>query len=189
MTESLPPPDDVSVASARPDGVRTLVVADFSATSAALSAYERLTTAAEGGQIDIEGAVVVSKAVDGTLTFHETTDRSTRRGMTWGAVGGAVVGVLFPPTILGSAMVAGIIGAGVGKGVKAARTRQVADDVHHAIDPGHTGVVALVSDPYGPELTAALAGANRVLTRAVEDADMSSITAAAAQAQSEARPG
>lgn len=162
--------------------VTTLVVADFDDTTTALAAYQALTALDSSGRVRIEGAVVVAKAADGALTVAESTDRSTGRGATWGAIGGAVIGVLFPPAILGSTVVAGMIGAAIGKGAQVAQKRRLADELHYSIDPGHSGLVALVSDPDAVELGAALTKANRVVRTGVKDADAASIRAVARQA-------
>lgn len=179
--------DDVSVADSRTDGTQTLLVADFADTAAALEAYEALQAIEATGRVAIEGAVVVSKAADGTLTVQETTDSSPGRGARWGAIGGAVIGLLFPPSILGSAVLAGIIGAAIGKGVKVAHSHRLADELHYSIDPGHSGLVALVSDPDAVEIAEATKKATRIVRKTVEDTAVTSIRTAAQQAESEAR--
>ena len=47
--------------------------------------------------------VVVKRDADGNLEVQKTTDPSTRRGLGWGVVGGVVLGVIFPPSIIASA--------------------------------------------------------------------------------------
>lgn len=168
-------------------GGATVLVADFLQTEAALAAYQALAGLAADGVVEVEGAIVVAKAPDGTLSVVESADGRTGRGAAWGAVGGAVVGVLFPPAILGSAVVAGVIGAALGKGSSLAHRRQRADELAYAIDPGHCGLVALVSDAADPQVGTALATATRVLRTPVQGSAVSTIRDTAQQAVDQSR--
>jgi uncharacterized membrane protein len=169
------------------DGVYTLVIADFADADTALQAYELLKSAEDGRTVDVEGAIVVSRSVDGKLEVQHATEHSTRRGATWGAIGGAVLGVIFPPSIIGSAVVAGIVGAAVGKGANLHNKRRLAEDLQYAIDPGHSGLVALVSDPEAEKIAKALAKADRIVRKAVDDVAVAEIRDAAKDAEREVR--
>ena len=97
------------------DGAYTLLVADFNDTDAAWEAYELLKSLEDGRHIELESVVVVKRGDDGQLEIQKATDHSTRRGLGWGLVGGVVLGVIFPPSIIGSAVVLGAAGAATGK--------------------------------------------------------------------------
>lgn len=188
--ESSQTPDttgDESVIGAVTDGVYALIVADFADTEAALEAYDLLKEIEDGRTLSVEGAIVVAKSTDGELTVQHATDHSTRRGAAWGAVGGAVLGVIFPPSILGSALVVGLIGAAVGKGRTRHHKNELAQELHDAIDPGHSGLVALVSDPGAVEIQKALEKADRIVRKAVDDVAVADIKAAAKDAEDEVR--
>ena len=103
------------VAAALSDGAYTLFVADFSDTERAWQAYEALKSVEDGRSVEIEGVLVVKREADGTLEVQKATDHSTKHGLKWGLVGGVALGVLFPPSILGSAAVLGAAGAAAGK--------------------------------------------------------------------------
>ena len=75
------------------------------------------------------------------------TDHKTRNGFLWGAVGGAVIGLIFPPTILAAAVGVGIAGAAVGKAGNVMMKSEVADELASVITPGTSGIVALVASP------------------------------------------
>ena len=85
------------------DGAYTLFVADFSDTDTAWTAYEALLAAEDGATVEIEGVLVVKRNAEGKLDIQKATDHSTKTGLKWGVVGGVVLGVLFPPSILASA--------------------------------------------------------------------------------------
>lgn len=179
--------EDADVVAAMTDGVYTLLIADFADTDSALQAYELLKSAEDGRTVDVEGAIVVSRSTDGELEVQHATEHSTRRGATWGAIGGAVLGVIFPPSIIGTAVVAGLVGAAVGKGRNVQNKHRLAEDLQDAIDPGHSGLVALVSNPEAEKLVKALEKAERIVRKAVDDVAVEEIRSAAKDAEREIR--
>jgi uncharacterized membrane protein len=151
------------------DGATTLFVADFDDTGTAWEAYEALKSLEDGRHFAIDGVVVVARDTDGNLEVQEATDHSTKRGMTWGLVGGAALGLLFPPTIIGSAAALGAGGAALGKARQVHHRHDLEKDLEQAIAPGHSGIVALVSDPGAVEIRDALVRANGIVESAVTD--------------------
>lgn len=182
------PADDVEIDAALvSDGAYTLIVADFNDTDAAWEAYEFLKEIEDGATVEIEGAVVVKRDADGNLEVQKTTDHSTRRGLGWGVVGGVVLGVIFPPSIIASAVVLGAGGAAVGKAREVHHKKEIAEQLQDAIDPGHSGLIALVSDPGEVKIRKAIEKANRVYESAVDKAVAADIKAAAKEADAEAK--
>ena len=166
------------------DGAYTLLVADFNDTATALEAYEALKEVEDGATVEIEGVLVVARNADGDLEVQKVTDHSTRRGLGWGVVGGVVLGVLFPPSIIGSAVVLGAGGAAVGKAREAHHKKEIAQELQDAIQPGHSGLLALVSDPGEVKIRKALDKANAIVESAVDDVVAADIKAAAAESES-----
>ena len=177
--------DPTVVGAAVTDGAYTLFVADFAELDAAKQAYEDLKTIEDGRTVEIEGVIVVKRDADGTIEVQKTTDHSTRRGLGWGIVGGVVLGVLFPPSILGSAVVLGATGAAVGKAREVHHKNELADELEGAIEPGHSGILALVSDPGALEIRKALDKANAIVESAVDDVLAADIKAAAKAAEAD----
>ena len=168
------------------DGAYALVVADFAHIDAAWEAYDHLDRVVDAASLEIEGVLVLKKAADGTVEVQKLTDHSARRGLTWGVVGGVVLGVLFPPTIIGSAAVLGAAGAGVGGLQQRHHRKELAKELSDAIDPGHSGLVLLVSDPAAVELQQALAKADHIVQKAVDKAAAEDIKAEAKAAEATA---
>lgn len=166
-------------AAAISDGAYTLFVADFSDTDTAWSAYQELKALEDGATVAIDGVIVVKRDPDGVLEVQKATDHSTRSGLTWGVVGGVVLGVIFPPSILGSAAVLGAAGAAGGKLRQRHHRKELAERLETAIPEGHSGLVALVSDPGVVKIRKALARANAIVESAVDDATARDIKAAA----------
>ena len=141
----------------------------------------------DGRHVEIEGVVVVKRESDGKLEVQKATDHSTKRGLTWGLVGGAVLGVIFPPSILGSAAVVGAGGAAVGKVRQRHHRKEIAEKVDQAIAPGHSGIVALVSDPGVVQIRQALAAADAIVESTVDSVVARDLKAAAKESEAEAK--
>ena len=169
------------------DGAYTLFVADFDDTAAAWDAYEFLKSLEDGRHLEIESVIVVKRDADGKLEVQKSTDHSTVRGLGWGIAGGILLGVIFPPSIIGSAIVVGAAGAATGKLREKHHKTELADELQNAIEPGHSGLVALVSDPAVVEIRKALDKANRVVESAVDKAVAADVKAAAKESEEEAK--
>ena len=172
-------------ATAISDGAYTLFVADFNDTETAWEAYELLKEVEDGKTVEIEGVLVIKREADGQVEVQKATDHSTRRGLGWGVVGGVVLGVLFPPSIIGSAVVLGAGGAAVGKAREQHHKKEIAQEMQDAIAPGHSGIIALVSDPGEVKIREALAKANGIVESAVDEVAAADIKAAAKAAEAE----
>ena len=197
MTEDQNPTSDTStepetvtvVGDVVSDGEFTLFVADFSDPDAAWAAYEALRSIEDGQSVAIEGVVVVKKNADGKLVVQKVTDHSTRSGLKWGVVGGVVLGVLFPPSIIGSAAAFGVAGAAVGKARELHTRSELAQELEDVIAPGHSGILALVSDPGAIEIRKALDKADAIVEKAVDKVAANDIKAAAQETQSSDESG
>ena len=167
------------------DGAYTLFVADFNDTDTAWEAYEALKEIEDGRHVEIEGVLVVKREADGAVEVQKATDHSTRRGLGWGVVGGVVLGVIFPPSIIGSAVALGAGGAAIGKARELHHKKELAEELADAIQPGHSGIVAMVSDPGAVEIRRALEKANAIVESSVDKVVAKDIKAAAEEAEAE----
>ena len=184
--QNTPAETDVGVrAAAASDGAYTLFVADFTDTDVAWEAYEALKAAEDGRTLEIEGVIVVKRDADGKLEVQKATDHSTKSGLKWGLVGGIALGVIFPPSILGSAAALGAAGAATGKVRQLHHRSELADQLEDSIAPGHSGILALVSDPGAVEIRKALAAADAIVAAAIDDVAARDIKAAAKEAEAE----
>ena len=173
------------VAASLSDGAYTLFVADFSETDMAWQAYEALKSVEDGRTVEIEGVIVVRRSGEGQLEIQKATDHSTKSGLKWGVVGGIALGVIFPPSILGSAAVLGAGGAAVGKLRQLHHQSELAESLADAIEPGHSGLLALVSDPGAVKIRAALDRADHIVESAIDKVEADDIKAAAKEAQAD----
>jgi uncharacterized membrane protein len=168
------------------DGAYTLLVADFSDTTSAREAYEALKEVEDGRRVQIDGVIVVNRSTDGKLTIEKATDHTTRRGLRWGLVGGAALGLIFPPSILGSAAALGAAGAAAGKIGQLRHRSELSRELESSVIPGHSAIVAVVSDPAVVELQRALSMADAIVESAVDRVVADELRAAAKEAEDEA---
>ena len=145
-------------------------VAAFDSEGGAGAALKDFQAAERAGAIDlIDGAVIVHKA-DGKVDYEETADPSGKKWAKRGAIAGGVVGLIFPPSIIGTAIV-GAAGGGVwgkvrDKGFKDEDLRAIGD----SLPPGSSAVIAVAEDRMIQQLESGLAGYEKI-ARHVVDAD------------------
>jgi len=183
MSDTTPSPTEGDFVAAASDGAYTLIVADFSNPANAWDAYEALKSVEDGRTVAIEGVVVVKREADGKLEVQKATDHSTKSGLKWGLVGGIALGVIFPPSVIGSAAALGAAGAATGKIRQEHHKHELASQLEDSIAPGHSGILALVSDPRVVQIQRALAAADAIVESTVEHVVGEEIKAAAKEAE------
>jgi uncharacterized membrane protein len=93
------------------------------------------------GVVGSYDAAVITKDLNGKV--HENKDETaTRHGAWWGIAAGAALGVIFPPSIIGTAAVGGVIG-GVSGHLARGMSRSEAKELGEFIDPGEAGLVVV----------------------------------------------
>lgn len=179
--EDLPTTDGVQVDS---DGVSALVVASFGTLDEAKEAYELLKDAEDGRTLRVEGVVILTHDDEGNLEVVKVTDHATRTGLAWGALGGLLVGVFFPPSIIAGAVVGGAAGAVIGKARQVHHKHEIADRLAQSIGADQSALIALVTDPRAERLQKALDKADTIVSEAVDQAAADELRAAAKELES-----
>jgi uncharacterized membrane protein len=150
------------------DGAHTLIVAQFPTLDEAQGAYEALQEIERTSSVRIDGVVIASCDAEGKVHLGKATDHSTKTGLKWGVVGGAVLGIIFPPSILASAVGVGVVGATLGKVRNVMHRSGLADELAGVMEPNTAGIIALVEDTAVVEIRNALAEADRIVTKAID---------------------
>jgi len=171
-----------AVAGIAVQGNQALIVAQFADMDAAKAAYYALVEAEGDRALDIDGVLVVKADYQGKIDVEKMTDHKTRNGFLWGAVGGAVIGLIFPPAILASAVGWGIAGAAVGKVGHTMAKGAVADELAGVIAPGTSGIIALVEITAVDAVKAEIPEAKVVKSAPVDDETAAAVKTAAAAA-------
>jgi uncharacterized membrane protein len=132
------PPRARSVAMSKTDGV-FIYIGTYGSEVDAKADYEVVKELHSAGAVGTYDAAVVTKDDKGRV--HVNKDETTTRHGAWGGAGvGALVGILFPPSIIGSAIVGAAIGGVSGhlwKGMSRADVKEFGE----AIDSGEAALV------------------------------------------------
>jgi uncharacterized membrane protein len=116
-----------------------ILVATYPDEVAARQDYQVVKDAHAAGLVGSYDAAVVTKDANGKV--HENKDETaTRHGAWWGIAAGAAVGIIFPPAVLASAAVGGVVG-GVSGHLAKGMSRSEAKELGDFIDPGQAGLV------------------------------------------------
>jgi uncharacterized membrane protein len=125
---------------AKPDGV-FLFVGTYPNEDLARWDYDAIKNLHEGGAVGTYDAAVVTK--DATGKVHVNKDEmATRHGAWGGAAAGAVVGILFPPSIIGTALVGAAVG-GVGGHLWRGMSRADVKELGDIIDDGQAALIVV----------------------------------------------
>jgi uncharacterized membrane protein len=129
------------------------------------------------GSIDlIDGAVIV-RGADGKVKFEETADPSGKKWAKRGAIAGGVVGLIFPPSLIASA----VVGAGAGGVWGKVRDKGFKDQdlkaVGESMEPGTSAIIAVAEDHVIERLEKGLEGYDRISRHAVSAEAALAITA------------
>jgi uncharacterized membrane protein len=151
------------------EGENAIIIAAFADMNLATEAYRALLAAESADRLHIEGVLVANADAEGKVTIVKMTDHKTRNGFLAGAVAGAVVGILFPPTILAGALWAGAGGAAIGKLRNLGARSSVAKELASVLTPGSSGIVALARLAEVEEVKAELPKATAVKSAPVSD--------------------
>jgi uncharacterized membrane protein len=157
-----------------------LYIAAYGDPDAARADWDGIKQLATDDVIKVDGLILVSRRDDGKIhvddDFHET-----RKGATWGAVGGAVIGLIFPPALLASAAVGAGIGAGAGALVSHARKEEIKAEVDDTLPLNSSGIVAIFEERWEDDIDRALSKASKVTKEKVDADSAEQVKASATQ--------
>jgi uncharacterized membrane protein len=115
--------------------------------------------------ITLDDAAIVTKGEDGKLQIHETREVTTSKGAKRGAIAAGLFGLVFPPSLIVSAVAGGVVGGLWGKlrdtGIK---TKSI-KDLGETLTPGRAAVIALVDQASVHATETALQGYDGELIR------------------------
>ena len=119
------------------------------------------------GSIELIDAAVIVRGADGKVRFEETADPSGRKWAKRGAIAGGVVGLIFPPSLIASAIVGGGAGGLWGKirdkGFKDEDLKAVGEEM----EPGTSAIIAVAEDRVIQRLQNGLEGYEKIAKHAV----------------------
>jgi len=146
-----------------------LYIAAYPDAEAAQGDWDAIKQLASDDVIKVDGLILVSRGSDGKINVDDDF-HTARKGAAWGAVGGAIVGLIFPPSLLAGAAVGAGAGLGIG-GLKSHREKAaIKADVEDTLPLNSSGIVALFEEQWVTEVDKALSHADQVMKEEV-DAD------------------
>jgi uncharacterized membrane protein len=144
-----------------------LFVAAYGTEDGAAAAAKDFQAAERDGAIDLIDAAVVVHTADGKVKIEETADPSGKKWAKRGAIAGGVVGLIFPPSIIVSAVVGGGAGGVWGK----IRDKGFKDDdlkeIGNSLPPGSSAIIAVAEDKMVEQLERSLGGYEKIARHAV----------------------
>jgi len=121
--------------------------------------YEAVFELHAAGIIGTFDAAVVEKGEDGKVKVHKT-EKPTQHGAWTGIAVGAIAGILFPPTIIGSAIVGGTAGGVMGH-LWRGMSRGDLKDLGELLDEGQATLVVIGRSKLGEQIEKAAARAQK----------------------------
>ena len=143
---------------AKPDAI-FIYIGTYPSEAAARSDYAVIKDLHAAGAVGTYDAAVVTK--DDVGKVHVNKDEmATRHGAWGGAAAGALVGILFPPAIIGSAIVGAAVG-GVGGHLWRGMSRTDVKEFGEVIDAGQAALVIVGESKLEQALNKAVLKAER----------------------------
>ena len=152
-------------------------IAAFDAESGARDALRDLQRMENRGTIEILDAAVVVHRDDGSVKIEETGDPGATTWAKRGAIAGGLVGLIFPPSIIASAVV-GAAGGGIwgkvrDKGLRDEDLKAIA----RSLTPGTSAIIAIAEDHMIGRLQDTLEDYRRVGRHTLSDEAVAAIMA------------
>ena len=131
---------------AKPDAV-FIYIGTYPSEGAARADYDIVKDLHSVGAVGTYDAAVVTKDDAGKVHVNKD-EMATRHGAWGGAAAGAVVGILFPPSVIGTALVGAAIG-GVGGHLWRGMSRADVKELGDIIDDGQAALVVVGESKMG----------------------------------------
>jgi uncharacterized membrane protein len=146
-----------------------LYVATYADATSANKDFQALKHA-EGDDLKVEAAVVMSRDADGKVDVLEEGDGDTAGGAVIGGSLGFVVGLFAPPLLAATAIGAGI-GALLGHLTKKHEEKELGVELDEYFPPSSSAVVVIVDDKYLDRVGASLTKADKNVSKAIDSGD------------------
>jgi uncharacterized membrane protein len=137
------------------------------------------------GSIDLIDAAVIVRGSDGKVKFEETADPSGKKWAKRGAIAGGLVGLIFPPSIIATAIVGGGAGGIWGKVRDKGFKDEDLKEIGESLEPGSSAIIAVAEDRVLDQLQQGIEGYDRIARHALSAEAAMVITAEASEDEDE----
>ena len=152
----------------------------------ALADYDALIDLHEAKLVGTYDVAVIYKDAEGKVHV-EKHEKPTQHGAWGGIAVGALVGVLFPPSVIGAAAVGGLVG-GVGGHLRRGMSRSDAKELGDLLESGQAALILIGESRVEEQLEKALTRAEKSLEKEI-DADSKELKRELKEADMEAAAG
>lgn len=161
-----------------------VLVATFGDEEQAAVVLNDFRTMDRDRSIELIDAAAIVRGADGTVRLDEPSDVGARTWAKRGAIAGGLVGLIFPPSILATAL-AGAAGGGVwGKVRDTGIPDSELERIGQSLEPGSSAVIAVADGPVIERLQARIDDYRRIATHTISDEASAAIVAEADEADS-----
>ena len=163
-----------------------IYAATYEDRGAALEDYDALIELHRAKLVGTYDVAVISRDSEGKVHV-EKHEKPTQHGAWGGIAVGALVGVLFPPSVIGAAVVGGLVG-GLGGHLRKGISRGDAKELGEILQAGQAALIVIGQSRVEEELDKALTRAEKSLEKEI-DADRKEFERELEKAQQEAVKG
>ena len=153
-----------------------LYIAAYMDPDGAQADWDELKRLAKEDIIRVDSLMLVRRDAEGKVhvkdNLHEV---GIVAGL--GVLGGALIGLIFPPSILATAVVGGGIGAGAGGLLDHHRKSEIKHDVEASLPSNSSGIVALFEEKWTADMEKLLARAERITKHEVDPQSVENVKA------------
>ena len=122
-----------------------VLVAAYPDIDAATKDFDALAKLVEGRKVEMEAAILITHAEDGSVNVGQTADHRGRKGVAWGGSVGVLVGLAAPP-LLAATAVGAVAGGLIGKFVDHRLETEMHDKIGENLPRGTAGIIASFDD-------------------------------------------
>jgi uncharacterized membrane protein len=143
-----------------------LYAATYGDRADALADYDALIELHAAKLVGTYDVALIIKDADGKVHVHKH-EKPTQHGAWGGIAVGAVVGILFPPSIIGAAAVGGVVG-GVGAHLRKGMSRGDAKELGELLDGGEAALIVIGESRLEEQLDKLLTRAEKSIEKEIE---------------------
>ena len=154
-----------------------LFIAEYDDPSIADRNWDQIKQLAKDDVIDVEGLLLLSRDASGKIKVKDDA-HDVKKGAKVGAVAGAVVCLIFPPSIIGGAIVGAAAGGGIGALRSRGRKHDIKEDVEDVLPPNSSGIVVLFRERWVEDVESALADADNLKKHEIDESSAASVKSA-----------
>jgi uncharacterized membrane protein len=155
-----------------------LYIAAYDDPDAAKDDWDAIKDLAHEGTIEVDGLVLVSRGADGKINVDDNLN-ATAKGAKWGAVGGLVLGAIFPPSLIAGAAVGAGIGAGTGALISHGDKKEIKAEVEDVLPVNTSGIVAVFEVQWADDIANSLSKASNVTKKELDSGSVDQVKAKA----------